>query len=509
MTDIILIFEVHQPFRIRRNFFWEHKFFRKTDNKKLFEHYFDINFDRDIFKRISEKCYLPANNILLDLIDKFKHEKRKVKVSFSLSGTFLEQCELFNKDVLESFKQLAETGCVEFLGQTYYHSLCSLYPSMDEFIEQVKMHKQAIKDLLNFEPKIFENTELLYNNRIAKTVETLNFKGIYAEGVEKLLKGLSPNYVYAAAGCKNLKVLLRNCRLTDDISFRFSMRSWDQWPLTADKYASWLASTPGQCISIFPDYETFGEHHWPETGIHDFLRFLPIEILKWNHLAMATPSEVLAKHKPKGFIDFEDFKGGVSWADLEKDISGWLSNSMQWAYYTTIKNLSKLVEESQNLLFKKIWRLFQVSDHLYYMFTAGGSAGEVHSYFNPYGSPFDAYITCQIAVLDFEAKLRSYTFAADEPFRFYVDVGDENFTGIEVLSLKGFIQALLKVNVKSLEFHVKRGDFEKWAEFSLHDSFLAEKFKLISKRKLRGEKLRLKLLRICLKRLKELSKNFQ
>ncbi|MBT0159860.1 polysaccharide deacetylase family protein, partial [Candidatus Bathyarchaeota archaeon A05DMB-2] len=266
LTDIVFVFEVHQPHRLRRNLFWENKIFRRLKKQELFDYYFDSEVDREIFKRAARKCYFPSNRILLDAIDQFRHERRQVKVSFSVSGVFLEQCEKFEPDLLETFKQLAETGCVEFLNQTYYHSISSLYPEKTEFQEQVKLHREAVKALLGYTTTVFENTELLYNNTIANIAENLGYKGIFTEGVEKILHNKSPNYTYTPKGSKKIRVLLRNYKLTDDIGFRFSSRWWNEWPLTADKYAHWLAETHGDCINIFPDYETFGEHHWPETG---------------------------------------------------------------------------------------------------------------------------------------------------------------------------------------------------------------------------------------------------
>ncbi len=489
MTDVVFTFEVHQPFRVKKNYFWERKMFQRLAKEEMFDYYFDKVLDREIFERASRKCYLPTNQILLNLIDQYKCEKKNVKVAFSLSGVFLEQCEMFNKDVLESFKQLVQTGCVEILEQTYYHSLCSLYPVKDEFIEEVKTHRQTMRDLLGFEPKVFENTELLYNNAIARVVKKLGYLGIYVEGVEKILKGRSPNYVYTGKNCENLRVLLRNYKLTDDISFRFSAREWEEWPLTAEKYASWLAATPGQCINIFPDYETFGEHQWPETGIHEFLTHLLPEILHHEHLTLATPSEVIHKHKPIGNIDVPELSA-VSWADLERDTSCWLGNTMQWAYYTTIREMGPLIKESQDQDFIKIWKYFQISDHLYYMFTAGGAPGEVHSYFNPFRTPVDAFITCQSAITDFEMRLHLFTVAAGEPFKFYTSAKKKAFTGVEVKSLKGFINAVSKVKLKSLQFHNERGDFESWAKFSLRSGELADDFQRIRSSKIGGKPLR-------------------
>jgi len=490
LTDVVFVFKVHQPHRLKKDFFWERNMFRRLRKKDLFSFYFDKAKDREIFERACRKCYFPSNAILLQLIDEFKREKKKVKVSFSISGIFLEQCEMYNPDLLESFKQLSETGCVEFLDQTYHHSLAGLYPVRDEFIEQVIMHRQVSRDLLNTEPLTFENTELLYNNAIAKVVEKLGYSGIFTEGVERILKGRSPNYVYKAKNCEKIKVLLRNYKLTDDIGFRFSARWWSEWPLTADKYATWLEAAQGHCINIFPDYETFGEHHWPETGIHDFLKHLPKEILKWEHLHMATPSEVLSKYKAIGEIDVPELGGTVSWADLERDASCWLGNTMQWAYYTTTKELEPLVKESKDEEFLKIWRYFLTSDHLYYMFTAGGAPGEVHTYFSPYDSPTDAFVTAQGAILDFESRLRLYVIAANEPFLFYTGSGEENFTGVKVWSLMGLIDALQKVDIKSIEFHDREGDFEKWADFSLRNEKLARKFKNVRLSRVQGEKLR-------------------
>ena len=489
MTDIVFVFEVHQPHRLKRNFFWENSLFKRKKKQELFDYYLDHAVNREVFERACKKCYFPSNGILLEQIDKHKREKKHVKVSFSLSGVFLEQCEMFNKDLLESFKQLAQTGCVEFLNQTYYHSLASLYPDREEFIEQVDMHHQRIRDLLDYSPNVFENTELLYNNAVARTVEKMGYKGIFTEGVERILHGKSPNHLYSPKDCKTLKILLRNYKLTDDIGFRFSARWWNEWPLTADKYATWLAGTQGNCVNIFPDYETFGEHHWPETGIHDFLRHLPNEILKWWHLHMATPSEVVDKYTSAGEIDVPELGGTVSWADLERDASCWIGNTMQWAYYTNVHRIEPIVKETGDKEFLKMWRYFQISDHLYYMFTAGGAPGEVHSYFSPFGTPIDAYVNGQAAIFDFENRVRLEAVAADEPFLFYTGEEEKHYTGVMSWTMKGMAKALQKVSAKSLEFHNSRGDFEKWAEKSLRDKTLAGQLKKLRLSKLKGEPL--------------------
>lgn len=490
MTDIVFVFEVHQPHRLRKNLHWENKLFKRTKKEELFNYYFDNEVDREIFLRAARKCYFPSNKILLDQIDAHRREKRGVKFSFSVSGVFLEQCEMFSPDLLDTFKQLAATGHVEFLNQTYYHSVASLYPEKGEFTKQVAMHREIIKSLLGYEARVFENTELLYNNTIAKTIEDLGYRGIFTEGVEKILGDKSPNNLYTPKGSRNIRVFLRNYKLTDDIGFRFSARWWSEWPLTASKYAQWLSQTDGQCINIFPDYETFGEHHWPETGIHGFLQHLPEEILKWSNLKMSTPTEVLAKYEPCGEIDVPESHGTVSWADLERDSSGWLGNAMQWAYYTSLQRLEPIVREADDLYWLKLWRNFQTSDHLYYMFTKGGGPGEVHSYFSPYESPVNAYVAAQTSIMDFETRLRMATLTANEPFLFCTGSGEENFTGTMTWSLKGFLKAIETIDIKVLDFHNGRNDFASWAKFSLQDAKLHKKLKEISASKVKGKALR-------------------
>ena len=506
MTDVVFVFEVHQPHRLRRSLFWEGKVFRRLTKNDLFNYYFNNEIDREIFKRAARKCYFPSNQIILDVIDHHKHERKKPKFSFSLSGVFLEQCEMFEKDLIESFRQLADSGCTEFLNQTYYHSIASLYAEKEEFIEQVKMHKQIVNDLLGCTPSVFENTELLYNNTIAKTVESIGYKGIYTEGVEKILGEKSPNCIYTPKDAKKIRVLLRNYKLTDDIGFRFSARWWPEWPLTATKYAKWLAETKGEVINIFPDYETFGEHHWPETGIHSFLQHLPDEILRFNNLQMATPSEVVDKHASGGEIDVPEAEGTVSWADIQRDQSGWLGNVMQWAYYTTLRRLEPLIKEAEDEEFLRLWRDFQTSDHLYYMFTAGGGPGEVHSYFSPFESPMDAFVAAQTLLNDFEARIRISILTANEPFLFYTGVGKECYTGQMAWSLKGFAKTLEKIDLKAVEFHLGNGDFESWAKCSLKDVKLALKLGKIKASMEKGEKLRSTIIDTVNKRYNELRK---
>ncbi|MGQ9468612.1 MAG: DUF5752 family protein [Nitrososphaerales archaeon] len=497
MKEVCLGFEVHQPFRIRANFLWDRMEFQPVPKGELINYYFDQKLNRKVFDRIAKKCYLPSNQILLEQIDSYKRSSKKVKVAFSLSGIFLEQCEMWSMDVLDSFKQLAHTGCVEFLDQTYYHSLSSLWPDKSEWIEQIKMHRQAMKDLIGLEPTFFENTEFLYNNPIAKSVEELGYKGIFTEGIERILGWRSPNYVYKPKGCEKLRILMRNYRLTDDFGFRFSARWWEEYPLTADKYSSWLEATPGQCINLFADYETFGEHHWPESGIHEFLRHLPQYILSKENLSLATPTEIVEKHEPIGEIDVSELNS-ISWADIERDTSCWLGNTMQWAFYRSVIELVPLIKESEDEELIKIWRYLQTSDHLYYMFTAGGAPGEVHSYFSPHGSPYNAFVNSLSVIMDFKARVREEIIVASFPFEFH----SKDFSRT-IWSLKGLIKAIKDSDIESIEFYVKQDELREWIEDSLQDHDLSKRLEKL--KTLSGEELRKNLYDAMIERYEELS----
>jgi alpha-amylase len=407
MPFITLNFQVHQPFRISN--FQANGY---TNINDLFKHYFNHGLNKWIFERVANKCYLPTNRILLEAIDNLKHEKKKFKISFSLTGTFLESAEMFNKDVLDSFKQLAQSKCVEILGETYYHSLASLYESKDEFIEQVNAHRQAIRDYFGVEPKVFVNTEMIYNNVIGKIVEDLGFKGIFTEGSERILGWRSPNYLYVRKFCfpndpppeKRIKILLRNYRLSDDVAYRFSARNWDQWPLTAEKYVAWLSATVGEVINLFMDYETFGEHQPEESGIFWFLKALPYMVVRDPNLEFLTPSEVIEKCKPIGEIDVFEFST-LSWADMERDTSAWLGNKMQQIMFNEVKNLERYVKSLDNPELIKVWKLLQQSDHYYYMCTKFWSDGDVHKYFSSFDRPEDAFANFMNILADFKTKV--------------------------------------------------------------------------------------------------------
>ncbi|VVB50845.1 Glycosyl hydrolase family 57 [uncultured archaeon] len=409
MTSVCLYFEVHQPFRLK--WFWPASDAPQTS---LEDRYFDAPLNEFTFKKVAGKCYWPANTTILNNIDYFKGSKKKFKCAYSITGVLLEQAERWDKDLLETWKQMAESGCVEFLDETYHHSLASLFDNHVEFTEQILLHKQKMKDLLGYTPTVFRNTELLYHDNIAETIEQLGYKAILTEGIERILEGWrSPNYVYKRAG-GDLKVLLRNYQLSDDIGYRFSAKWWSEYPLTAEKYSAWLSATSGDTINVFMDYETFGEHHWEDTGIFAFLAALPGEILKWEHMEFNTPSEVIEKYQPVGEIRVPWYET-VCWADMERDTSAWLGNHMQQLSFTLLKQLEKPVKESRNPEFIETWRKLLTGDHLYYQCTKGWGDGDVHTYFSHHGTPHDAAINLLAILGDFREKVAAYNAARKTP----------------------------------------------------------------------------------------------
>jgi len=398
MKSICFYFEVHQPYRLK--WFW-------PDEHTGFERYFDNKTNREIFEKISSKCYLPANRTMLDLVDEYDG---KFKISFSVTGTLLSQCEKWGKEVLETFRQMAETGCVEFLEETNYHSLAGLFDDREEFREQIREHRENMKALIGVEPQVFRNTELIYNNSLAATVKDMGYKAILSEGTEHLLGNRSPNYVYQAKD-SNIKVLLRNYKLSDDIGYRFTARWWPEYPLTADKWASWASLTPGDTLNIFMDYETFGEHQWEETGIFNFLKALPGEVLD-RKLAFHTPSEVISRYDPVADIDVGDFST-ISWADSERDTSAWLGNDMQRRCFEDVKMLGPYVRRTKDPEIINIWKHLLTSDHFYYMCTKWLGDGDVHSYFSIHSSPFDAAINYMAVLMDFKSMVFTKLDAVD------------------------------------------------------------------------------------------------
>ncbi|MGB9938858.1 glycoside hydrolase family 57 protein [Methanosarcina sp.] len=390
MTSVCMYFQAHQPFRLRR--FW-------PDDRSGFFRYFDERSNKEIFERVARKCYVPANRVLLDSLDEHKGNFR---FSLSVTGTLLEQCELWEKDVLEGFRQMAETGAVEFLDETFYHSLSSLFEDKTEFVEEIKEHRELLSDLLGVKPQVFRNTELLYNNTIAKLVSDLGYRAILTEGADHMLDGRSPNMLYRAKG-SGLPIIFRNYKLSDDIGYRFSARWWEGYPLTAEKWASWASGINEDCINIFMDYETFGEHQWEETGIFAFLRKLPEEVLK-THLNFNTPLELVEKYSPVAEINIEDFST-ISWADMERDTSAWLGNDMQRRCFEEIKLLEPFVRKTGDPEILRIWKHMLTSDHYYYMCTKWLGDGDVHSYFSVHSTPYDAAVNFMAVLMDFKAQV--------------------------------------------------------------------------------------------------------
>jgi len=388
-----MYFQVHQPMRLRKFSIFS------PNGHALRERYFDYELNKKIFEKVAEKCYRPTNSMLLELIERHGGE---FKISFSLTGVFLEQCREFAPDLLESFRELYRTGNVEFLNETYYHSLASIFEDKTEFIEQVRMHAAEMQKL-GIKPRTFRNTEALYSNDIAKLVEGMGFGATVTEGWEYYLGWRSPNYVYRAKGCEKLKLLMRNYRLSDDVSYRFSSRWWSEYPLTADKYAGWLAASQGQCINLFMDYETFGEHQWADTGIFEFLRHMPGEALKHRHLEFALPSEVAEKNEPMDEVDVPYL---LSWADMERDASAWLGNEMQHQCFGLLQEIGHAVRESGDAEKLHAWRLLQNSDHLYYLCTKSLADGDVHKYFSPYSNPYDGFINFVNILQDLKEKVK-------------------------------------------------------------------------------------------------------
>jgi len=392
MTSVCIYFEVHQPMRLNR-----FSVFNIGDNGHP-SIYFNNKLNQEIFEKVAKKCYLPTNLMLLDLIH--KHDG-KFKISYSLTGTFVEYCETYMPEVLQSFKDLFKTGAVDLIEETYYHSLASLYDDLDEFEEQVKMHRRMIKKIFNYKPKIFRNTEAIYDNRIAKKVADMGYKGIITEGTEKILSWRSPNYLYKPVNA-NLKVLLRNYSLSDDVGFRFSARLWPGHPLTAEKYAHWMSRCEGDIVNLFMDYETFGEHHWDDTGIFNFLCHLPGEIFKHRHLDFVTVSEAVERYQPVGDLDVP---WAISWADEDRDVSTWLGNDMQVACFNELKNIGRKIKEKGDQDLINTWRRLQTSDHLYYVSTKGMEDGAVHAYFSHYDGPYDGFINYMNILQDLKQKV--------------------------------------------------------------------------------------------------------
>jgi alpha-amylase len=399
MTDVCMYFQIHQPYRLRR-----YRVFDIGSGSP----YWDAATNRGVLRRVAERCYLPANAILAEQI---RRTGGAFRVAMSCSGVVLEQLEAAAPEVIDSFRDLVATGGVEFLGETYYHSLTSL-SDLVEFANQVRMHTALIERLFGVTPRIFRNTELLYHDGLADQIAAMGFHGVLVEGADSILNGRTPNAVYAAAGDTGVRLIPRNYRLSDDVAFRFSQRSWEGWPLTAERYASWLAGVGAGSAHVFIDYETFGEHQWAETGIFDFLRHLPDECLR-RGVRFVHPSDLAARDP----ADTLRVPYATSWADTERDASAWLGNQLQQAAFNRLNRLYGPVWATHDAGFLDTWRRLSTSDHLYYMSTKRLADAEVHSYFNPYANPYDAFIAYMNVLQDLEQRVEAAGSTAAVPDR--------------------------------------------------------------------------------------------
>jgi len=391
MKNISLYFQVHQPFQLRT--------YRFFDIGTHSNYYAELENEFQI-ENAAKSCYLPANNILLDLIK--KHGK-DFKVTFSISGTTLEMLEEFQPAVLEGFKELAATGSVEFLAETYSHSLVSLR-NQDDFKADVLKHADKIEETFGMRPKVFRNTELIYNNKIGQSIAELGFSAAITEGAKHILGWKSPNKIYYNSINPELKLLLRNYTLSDDISYRFSDHSWDQHPITAEKFVGWLKNTEvdDELINIFMNYETFGQHQGAETGIFDFLINLGDKIATDNDLKLTTPSEAVETLQPVASLNVEHT---ISWSDEERDITAWLGNDMQEDAFKTVAKIAEMMQTVTDAGFLKEWSRLKASNHFLYMSTKEKADGTPNKRFTPYKSPYDAFINYMNVLNDFGIRV--------------------------------------------------------------------------------------------------------
>ncbi|MCE7054084.1 glycoside hydrolase family 57 protein [Algoriphagus sp. AGSA1] len=393
MRNICFYFQVHQPYRLK-----PYRFFDIGED----HHYWDDFSNRSIMRKVAQKCYLPMNALLLELINKYNGA---FKVSFSISGTFMDQMQTYAPDVLESFQKLVATGHVELLNETYSHSLASL-KSKDEFKDLVYKHQAKIKELFNgYTPKVFRNTELIYSDQIGAMVAEMGYDAMLTEGAKHILGWKSPNYVYVNSIEPKLKILLKNFQLSDDIAFRFGNKAWDDYPLTTEKFIKWINDIPkeDETLNLFMDYETFGEHQWSETGIFEFMKHLPEAVFTQTNFGFSTPSEIAAKVAPVGKIHVPI---PISWADEERDLTAWLGNDLQDEAFDRLYELEKIVNSIEDEEIQRDWKYLQTSDHFYYMCTKFFSDGDIHSYFSPYDSPYDAFINYMNVLSDFMMRVK-------------------------------------------------------------------------------------------------------
>lgn len=399
MKSIVLYLHVHQPFRVRHYTVFDagthHNYFDAPAGSKTNNH--------DIMQKVAGKSYLPTNAKLLELLERHP----EFKLSLSITGTAIEQFEQWAPEVLQSFQRLTATGRVEIVAETYHHSLAFFY-SRAEFEMQVEMHKNKVHQLFGQTPTALRNTELAYNNDLAYWADKAGYKAILAEGWDPVLEWRSPNFVYRPTYTNNIRLLMKNYKLSDDLAFRFGDQNWAGWPLTADKFTHWLnESGEATNFNLFMDYETFGEHQWHESGIIDFLEHLPLEWLKDSDHTFMTVTEAAESYEPKGQIDMPNT---VTWADTERDLSAWMGNPMQQEALKAIYELQDQVIASGDLALIEDWRKLQTSDHFYYMCTKWFNDGDIHAYFSPYDTPYEAVMNFMNAWHDLKFRLHQKGF---------------------------------------------------------------------------------------------------
>lgn len=402
MLTICPYFHVHQPYRVKR-----YRVFDIGNDNQYFNETAELNDlnNRFIIEKVAEKSYRPMNAVLGELLS--KHPEFRFALSFS--GTVLDQFEAYAPDVLASFQQLVKSGRVEILADTYHHSLAFFY-SRPEFERQVAQHAQRVYDLFGYRPRVFRNTELSYRNDLAKWCEDHGYLGIMAEGWDPVLGWRSPNHLYHPVGCSKIKVLLKNYKLSDDVAFRFSNKGWAGWPLSAETYTDWINAHhgDGNTINLFMDYETFGEHQWADTGIFDFMRALPGQLLQRDDTSFKTPTETVMSYQAVGEIDVPHI---LTWADTDRDLTAWTGNDIQRDAIDATYRLESDVMSTNDPELIETWRKLQTSDHFYYMCTKWSNDGDVHAYFSPYQSPYDAYVAFMNALSDLQLRV---SYAARE-----------------------------------------------------------------------------------------------
>lgn len=398
MPAVCLHFQAHQPYRLL-----PYDFFRIGEHQP----YEDEGLNAAILSQVAERCYLPANRLFTAAI---RRSRRRFRMALSISGVLVEQLAAHRPDVLESFRELVATGGVELLAETYYHSLAFVH-SRREFERQVGLHGDKMAEVFGVRPRVFRNTELVYSDALAQHAELMGFDGILAEGAEWSLRGASPNFICHAPGTRRIKTLLRNAGLSDDLGFRFSDRSWREWPLTPAKFAGWLRTSPGQVVNLFLDYESIGEHQPRESGILEFWEALPQAVLDAG-LHWSTPWRLVRKLRAARRYHCRCL---TSWADAERDLSAWMGNVMQQEAITKIHQLEGQVLAAGDPELTHTWAKLQCSDHFYYISTKQGTDGAVHGYFSPYDNPYDAYICFMNVLADLQVRLKRGRHAAHPP----------------------------------------------------------------------------------------------